>query len=140
MQEPSTFEDDLKIWEEFELYVCKILKEKYGLDYIKNPNKLWVDLFGQLWPIEVKHDKKSDYSWNYFIEIMCSWCFSWIFKYKEMKYYAIWHFDEFYIIEKEILKWIMLLYWKKVIWWDANNSTWYIVEKKYIKKYSKFNY
>jgi len=136
----NNFNECLQIGEKFELFVAKMMKEKYELDYIKNPNKYWIDLLWWFWNIEVKHDKKSDYSWNYFIEILYNNKFSWIFKYKEMKYYAIWHFDECYILEKNKLISIMLLYWNKVTWWDWNKSTWYIVKKEYLKKFNNYNF
>jgi len=136
----NDFNECLQIWEQFELFVVKMMKEKYNFDYVKNPNKVWIDLLWWFWNIEVKHDKKSDHTWNYFIETMYNNKFSWIFKYKNMKYYCIWHFDEAYILEKNKLISIILLYWKKVIWWDWNKSIWYIIEKKYIKKFNDYNF
>jgi len=139
-KEFNDFEESLAIWEAFEKFVAKQIYEKYNRKYTKNKDKYWVDLLWDKGAIEVKLDTKSDYSWNYFIEVLYKNRRSWLLKYPETKYYCIWTFDEFYGFKVEKLKEILLVFWEKVIWWDYNFSTWFLVKKEILKKHCDFNY
>jgi len=136
----NKFEECLTEWEKFEQYVAKTLFDKYNLHYTKNPNKFWIDLLWEEWNIEIKLDTTSDETWNYFFEITCKNKLSWIFKYLDMKYYCIWTYDEFYVVERERLIQYLMVFWKRVEWWDNNASVWIVLKKDYIKKIAFYNF
>jgi len=140
MTNSPIFNERLEKGEKFERYVIKTIQEKYNRKYIKNPDKTWVDLIWEKWNIEVKHDDMFEQTWNFYIEILFRWKRSGILKYKNVKYYCIWNYDEFYWIEIYKLMKLLLLYWDKKKGWNKMRCIGYTIPKKIVKEHADFNF
>ena len=137
--ECNDFEESLSIGEAFEIYVIQVLKTTWRI-YHKNPDKYGIDLLWKAWNIEVKHDKKGDYTGNHYFEVSYGLAPSWVLKYPDMKYFVIWTKEKFYLLEVNELKNMLLLHWEWMYGWDFMKSFWYIVKKEEIEKIARYIY
>jgi hypothetical protein len=135
----NKFEECLIEWERFELFVASILYDTWRL-YTKNPDKYWIDLLWKAGNVEVKLDTKWEETWNHFFEVSYWLAPSWVFKYDSMQYFVIWTYDEFFLLEKNDLMRMLLIYWEQRYWWDDMKSFWYIVAKKEVRECARFIY
>lgn len=133
------FEKDLELWEKFELFVCKIMKAKYWMEFTKNTDILWVDLIWETTKAEIKYDRKFRTTWNFFIEYMCSWKRSWILKYN-CDYFCYWDENNFWVFDRYELWQLSIVWGKKVVGWDNKNSKWLLVKLKDIDWLELFNF
>lgn len=94
------FVNDLREWEMYEERIGMKLMEEFWMEFIKNPEKKGIDLIHPLMNIEVKYDKASKKTGNYFLEFQCNWVASWISKHKDERtpiFFGIGNEDEFLI-------------------------------------------
>lgn len=94
------FINDLKEWEAYELLILNEIKSKLWITLEKNIEKKAIDLIGPLLEIEIKYDKGSHKSGNYFLEFMCNGNPSGISKHKDGAkpvFFGIWNNNEFLI-------------------------------------------
>jgi len=140
MTNSPIFEERKEKGEKFERYVIEKIQEKYNRTYKKNPDKTWVDLLGEKWNIEVKHDDRFEETNNFFIEIVFRWKRSGILKYKNVEFYCIWNYDEFYWIQIQKLKELLLIYGQRKKGWNKMRCIGYIIAKKIVKEHADFNF
>ena len=133
MENTIKFNECLKEWEKFELYVAKTLKEKYWINLSKNSDKMWVDLIWDIWTMEVKMDTKIDETWNHFVEVYYNNAPSGILKY-DCDYYCIGTYDRFYVFEKKYFIQRILIAWRRKRWWDWNKSIGYTISRNILNK------
>lgn len=140
-----SFLEDLKEWEEKEIEIMNILNNNW-FNLIKNPNNKWMDcIIVEKW-IEVKYDKMSSTTWNFYFEYSCNWIPSWVFKKEEInleywvhcadtKAYVIvgWQLKKFI---SSIISWKKLEWVKLTNWWDGWRTKWVLVPIKYIEELS----
>lgn len=140
----NKFINDLASWKEWEERVLNILRENW-YKVSKNDNERWVDLLLTFW-IEVKTDLASIKTWNFYIETMCNWKTSWIFKEEEypVAYWAITDKIKVYLLDIDDLIEEIKTKKHRVItnWWDWWRSQWVLIPVKCIEKlaYNIFNY
>ena len=137
--ESNDFESCLAIWEEFELFVADILKQEWRT-YKKNPDKYGIDLLWWPWSIEVKLDTKGNHTGNHYFEVSYWLAPSGIMKYPTMKYFVIWTYKKFYLLEAQEMKDMILMHWEARYGWDFMKSYWYVVDKTIVEKFARFIY
>ena len=138
-KECNDFNESLALWEAFELFVADVLKWEWRT-YTKNPDKYGIDLLWSAWNIEVKLDTKGDHTGNHYFEVTCGKIPSGIMKYPTMKYFVIWTYKKFYLLEAKEMKDMILMHWTGLYGWDYMKSFWYTVEKTIVAKHARFIY
>jgi hypothetical protein len=140
-----SFLEDLKEWEEKEIEIMNILNNNW-FNLIKNPNNKWMDcIIVEKW-IEVKYDKMSSTTWNFYFEYNCNWIPSWVFKKEEINLEYWVHCTDtkaYIIVGWQLKKFIAsIISWKKfewiklTNWWDGWRTKWVLVPIKYIEELS----
>jgi len=138
--DPYDFKGCLEAWEKYELYVADVIEKKYKRKYTRNPDKYGIDLIWPIWNIEVKLDTKSVETWNFYFEVAYWLAPSWVLKYESMKYFVIWTYETFYLLEANELKNMLLSHWEPRYWWDNMKSYWYIVKESIVERCARVVY
>ena len=98
------FKNDLKEGKDYEAIVMGWLNKTFALSMKENDNKTGVDLVSDNLAIEVKYDRQFRTTWNLFIEYLCSWKPSGIFKDDDTKLFIYGDLTSAYIFDIEILR------------------------------------